>query len=97
MEQFTEALRALVPGVLGATSSVTVLVNTSLKRRAGMLLMSSSAAYYSYEYVANWLNIPSGLASFVVGLVTAPFLEKLVVEGMGAEWLRKVLGLKEEK
>ena len=99
MEQILEAVKTAMPGLLGATSSAVVLSHGALKRRAGVLFMSSAAAYYSYEYVANLLGWPTGMASFIVGLLFSPIIDKLLTEineAPLAKAIARLIGVKEK-
>lgn len=103
MDDLIEALSALAPGAIGAVG-MAVLTKGDLIRRSGMVLISAAGAYYSYEYVAQLLNWPTGLSSFIVGLLSAPVFDKLITElpqlplaKIGTALINKLLGLKERE
>ena len=96
-----DSLKIVAPSVFGASSTAFVLTTgASLKKRAGMVLMSAAAAYYSYEYIAAATGMPSGMVSFFVGLLAAPVFElfineisKIAVAKTLTDAARKKLGL----
>lgn len=100
MEQVIEAIKTALPGLLGATSQAVVLTKGTIKRRAGVLFMSSAAAYYAHEHVAYLLGWPTGMSSFVVGLMLAPTVDKLLSELNQislSKLIGRLLGIKDQE
>ena len=103
MDELTALAKTVLPGALGAASAV-VLTRGALAKRSVMVLMASATAYYSYEYVAAQISLPTGLTSFLVGLFAAPFFDKAVDEIYQlqiaktlTQWVKHILGLKESE
>ena len=74
MNDITEAIKSITPGVVGAASGVVYTRGHWLKRIAN-IFVSSATVYYTYEYVASTTGLPGGMVSFFLGLFAAPTIE----------------------
>ena len=74
MNDITEAIKSITPGVVGATSGVVYTRGHWLKRIAN-IFVSSATVYYTYEYVSTITGLPGGMVSFFLGLFAAPTIE----------------------
>lgn len=74
MNEITEAIKSITPGVVGAASGVIYTRGHWLKRIAN-IFVSSATVYYTYEYVSIMTGLPGGMVSFFLGLFAAPTIE----------------------
>ena len=74
MNDITEAIKSITPGVVGAASGVVYTRGHWLKRIAN-IFVSSATVYYTYEYVSIMTGLPGGMVSFFLGLFAAPTIE----------------------
>ena len=79
LNDITEVIKSITPGVVGAASGVVYTRGHWLKRIAN-IFVSSATVYYTYEYVSSTTGLPGGMVSFFLGLFAAPTIETAVRE-----------------
>lgn len=78
-QDWYDTARQIIPGAIGSAGAL-FFIRGGWKRKAGLTILGSVAAFYGGAYVSQTWGIPEGLAGFMIGLFSMSIVDKSVEE-----------------